>query len=57
MFFGRELAAVTFAAGYSFVITSRILFVLDRFFDVRLPKEVEVAGLDRQTFGEAVHGD
>lgn len=57
VFFGKELAAVAFAAGYSFVITYLIFFVLDRFVDVRLPREVEVAGLDRQIFGEAVHGD
>lgn len=56
-FFGKELAAVAFAAVFAFVVTYVILFVIDRVMDIRVPKEVEVTGLDRELHGEVVYGD
>jgi ammonium transporter, Amt family len=56
-FFGKELAAVAFAAAYAFAVTYLILFVLDRTMDVRVPKEVELAGLDMELHGEVVYGE
>ncbi|HTT44740.1 MAG TPA: ammonium transporter [Thermoplasmata archaeon] len=56
-FFGKEVAAVAFAAAFAFVVTYLILFVIDRVMDVRVPKEVEVTGLDRELHGEVVYGD
>jgi len=55
-FFGKEIAAVAFAAVFAFGVTYLILFVIDRMMDVRVPKEVEVTGLDRELHGEDVHG-
>jgi ammonium transporter, Amt family len=56
-FFGKELAAVAFAAAFAFAVTYVILFVIDRIMDVRVPKEVEVSGLDMELHGEDVHGE
>ncbi|MGP8077058.1 MAG: ammonium transporter [Thermoplasmata archaeon] len=56
-FFGKELAAVAFAAAYAFVVTYLILFVIDRIMDVRVPKEVELSGLDWELHGEVVYGE
>jgi len=56
-FLGKELAAVAFAAAFAFVVTYLILFVIDRVMDVRVPKEVEVSGLDMELHGEVVYGD
>ena len=56
-FFGKELAAVTFAAAYAFAVTYLLLFVIDRAMGVRVPKEVEVEGLDQALHGELVYGE
>ena len=56
-FFGKEVAAVAFAAAFAFVVTYVILFVIDTLMDVRVPKEVEVTGLDQELHGEVVYGD
>ncbi len=56
-FFGKELAAVAFAAVFAFGVTYLILFVIDSLMDVRVPKEVEVTGLDMELHGEEVHGE
>jgi Amt family ammonium transporter len=57
LFFGKELAAVAFAAAYAFTVTYLILLGIDRVLDVRVPKEVEVTGLDKELHGELVYGD
>ena len=57
LFFGKELAAVAFAAAYAFTVTYLILFAADRLMEVRVPKEVEVMGLDQELHGELVYGD
>jgi Amt family ammonium transporter len=57
LFFGKELAAVAFAAAYAFAVTYLILFGIDRMMEVRVPKEVEVTGLDQELHGELVYGD
>jgi Amt family ammonium transporter len=57
VFFGKEVAAVAFAGAFAFTVTYLILFALDRLMDVRVPKEVEVAGLDMELHGELVHGE
>jgi len=56
-FFGKELAAVAFAAGFAFTVTYLILFLLDRLVEVRVPKEVELSGLDQELHGELVYGE
>jgi ammonium transporter, Amt family len=56
-FFGKELAAVAFAAAFAFAVTYLILFLLDRIVEVRVPKEVELSGLDLELHGELVYGD
>jgi len=56
-FFGKELAAVAFAAAFAFTVTYLILFVIDRLIQVRVPKEVELSGLDRELHGELVYGE
>jgi Amt family ammonium transporter len=56
-FFGKELAAVAFAAAFAFTVTYLILFGIDRLMEVRVSKEVEVAGLDWELHGEDVHGE
>ena len=57
VFFAKEVAAVAFAAAMAFAATYLILFLLDRLMDVRVPKEVEVSGLDMEFHGEVVYGD
>jgi Amt family ammonium transporter len=57
LFFGKEVAAVAFASAFAFAVTYLILFVIDRMMDVRVPKEVEVSGLDMELHGEVVYGD
>lgn len=56
-FFGKELAAVAFAAAFAFVVTYLILFLLDRLTGVRVPKEVELTGLDQELHGELAYGE
>jgi len=57
LFFAKELAAVAFAAAWAFTVTYLILFVIDRLIEVRVPKEVEVTGLDKELHGELVYGE
>jgi len=56
-FLGKEAAAVAFAAAYAFVVTYLILLLLDRLMGVRVPKEVELSGLDQALHGELVYGE
>jgi ammonium transporter, Amt family len=56
-FFGKELAAVAFAGAFAFAVTYLLLFVIDRAMGVRVPKEVEVSGLDQALHGELVYGE
>jgi len=56
-FLGREAAAVAFAAAYAFAVTYLILFAIDRLVGVRVPKEVELTGLDQALHGELVYGE
>jgi Amt family ammonium transporter len=56
-FLGKELAAVAFAAAFAFAVTYLILLVLDHVMEVRVPKEVELTGLDRELHGEVVYGE
>jgi len=57
LFFGKELAAVAFAGAFAFTVTYLILFGLDHVMEVRVPKEVEVTGLDQELHGELVYGE
>ncbi len=57
VFFGKEVAAVAFAGAFAFAVTYLILFGIDRLMDVRVPKEIEVSGLDWELHGEDVHGE
>jgi Amt family ammonium transporter len=56
-FFAKEVAAVAFAAAFAFAVTYLILLGIDHLMDVRVPKEVEVMGLDMELHGEVVYGD
>jgi Amt family ammonium transporter len=47
-FFGKQVAAALLIAAYSFAATWLILKVLDHFESVRVPDEVELAGLDTE---------
>ncbi len=57
VFFGKEVAAVAFAAAFAFAVTYLILFVIDRLIGVRVSKEVELTGLDQALHGELVYGE
>jgi Amt family ammonium transporter len=57
VFLGKELAAVAFAAAFAFTVTYLILFGIDRLMGVRVPKEVELSGLDQELHGELAYGD
>jgi Amt family ammonium transporter len=48
---------VAFAGAFAFGVTYLLLFVLDRAIGVRVPKEVEVSGLDQALHGELVYGE
>jgi Amt family ammonium transporter len=56
-FFGKEVAAVAFAAAFAFAVTYLILLCIDQLMDVRVSKEVELSGLDMEFHGEVVHGE
>lgn len=56
-FFGKEVAAVAFAGLFAFGVTYLILLGMDHVMEVRVPKEVEVTGLDLELHGEGVHGE
>ena len=47
-FFGKQVAAACLVAAYAFVVTYLILKILDRFERVRVPDEMELAGLDSE---------
>jgi ammonium transporter, Amt family len=47
-FFGKQIAAALLVAAYAFCVTWLILKVLDRFEPVRVPDDLELAGLDTE---------
>ncbi len=47
-FFGKQVAAAFLVAAYCFVVTFLILKVLNRFERIRVPDDVELAGLDTE---------
>ncbi|MBI5374025.1 MAG: ammonium transporter [Candidatus Schekmanbacteria bacterium] len=53
--FKANLIATVVAAGYSFGVTYLILFVLSKFMDIRVEKEVEEQGLDFHLHGEQAY--
>ncbi len=54
-FFGKEAAAAALVAAYAFVMTWAILKVLDRFEPVRVPDQLESAGLDTELEEETAY--
>lgn len=51
-FFVKEVASVSFASIYAFIITLVIFVILDKTMLLRVPKEVEEQGLDEHFHGE-----
>jgi ammonium transporter, Amt family len=56
-FFVKEVAAVALCGLLAFGVTYVILFVIDHLMEARVPKEVELTGLDMELHGELVHGE
>jgi Amt family ammonium transporter len=56
-FFGKEVAAVALAAAFAFCVTYLILFCMGKLMDIRVPKEVEVMGLDMELHGEVAYSE
>ena len=54
-FFGKEVAASLFIAGYSFGMTWLILAIQNRFDPVRVPDSLETAGIDTELEEESAY--
>ena len=55
-FFGKQLAAVTFASVYAFAVTLGIFFLLGKTMSLRTSEKVETQGLDGELHGETAYG-
>lgn len=54
-FFVKEVAAVAFASLYAFIITFVIFAILDRTMSLRISKDIEEKGLDKDFHGETAY--
>jgi len=53
--FGVQLFAAVFTAAFAFAVTWGVLKIMDQISPVRVPDQVEVAGLDEGLFGEQAY--